>query len=106
MTKKDRDFRVAVVVEVGGDKEVFFAFMPKTGYLRPGDEVEVARFLDDVHTIRARVLMADDYVSMDDIEGMATATKVTAMRVIKHYDVETVDWTGSKEEDLEDGEAV
>ena len=106
MTKKDRDFRVAVVVEVGGDREVFFAFMPKTGYLRPGDEVEVARFLDDVHTIRARVLMADDYVSMDDIEEMAAATKVTAMRVIKHYDVDTVDWTGSKEEDLEDGEAV
>ena len=99
MTKEDRDFRLAVAVELGGDREVLFAYMPKSGYLRPGDEVEVAQFLDDKVTIRAKVLMADDYVSMKDIEELAAATKITVMRIIEHFDVEHIDWTGFEVED-------
>lgn len=97
MTKEDRDFRLAIVF--GQNGEVFFAYTPKNRYLRPGDEVEVAQSLDDKVTIRARVLMADDYVSMNDIEEMAAATKVTVMRVIKHYDVDLIDWKGFEVED-------
>ena len=97
MTKEDRDFRLAVAL--ARDGEVLFAYMPKGGYLRPGDEVELAQFLDDKVTIRARVLMADDYVNMNDIEKMAAATKVRALKVVKHYDVEPVDWKDFEVED-------
>lgn len=92
------DFRLTVVITKSDD--VYLGYIPRDeGYFHVGDEVLIEKPGSPSVELRGKVIMIDDYTSMEEIENYEQKTNLKRAMVIAIFQRRDILWEKEEESD-------